>query len=220
MSHVSLPKLNRTTLREQVLESLREAILTGSFRPGDHLAETDLAESYGVSRGTVREALRSLQQAGLVSGDARGMMRVRSLSAQEIHEIFRVRAALEGLAVEEVIVRGDASTVAAELRTCLPPERDFAIEYSQRLALDLQFHERLCELSGNSTLLTTWRSLKDRMRVVMFSSGEGDPVDIMDASHHLPLVEVIEAEDAAEARVAFAQHMADASRRWNADTVP
>ncbi|MDS2173179.1 GntR family transcriptional regulator [Nesterenkonia sp. CL21] len=215
MSNPRLPKLNRMTLREQVLESLRDAILTGTFRPGDHLAETELAESYGVSRGTVREALRTLQQAGLVTGDSRGKVRVRTLGAEEIREIFHVRAALETLAAEEIIARGDAATVASELRALLPPARGAAVDYLKRLNLDLAFHQRLCELSDNTTLLETWQGLEGRMRVVMFSPGEGDPIDIMNDDHHAPLVDAIAAEDPAAVRHAFFAHMDEAARRWS-----
>lgn len=215
MSTKSLPKLSRTTLREQVLDSLRGAILDGTFTPGDHLVETELAESYGVSRGTVREGLRSLEQAGLVNSDPRGQVRVRRLDAAEIREIFQVRAALESLAVDEIIARGEAGAAAAQLRDLLPPAKGDAVDYLERLRRDLAFHQRICELSGNATLLDTWKGLEDRMRVVMFSPGQGDPVDIMDSDHHSPLIEAIAAEDRTAARSAFFSHMDDAARRWS-----
>lgn len=215
MSMPGLPKLNRLTLREQVLESLRESILNGTFRPGDHLAETELAEGYGVSRGTVREALRTLEQARLVSSDSRGKVRVRTLRPEEIDEIFRVRAALEGLAVTEIIGRGEAKTVAAELRGMLPPAKDAQVDYLERLNRDLAFHERLCQLSGNSTLLETWKALEGRMRVVMFSPREGEPVDIMGSDHHTPLIEALQSGDPSAARDAFTRHMSEAALRWN-----
>lgn len=208
-------EVNRLTLREQVLESLRAAIVSGQVRPGDHLAETELAESYGVSRGTIREALRSLQQAGLATGDARGKVRVRKLSGREISEIFRVRAALEALAVQEILDRGAGAEAAAELRRKLPPSREVQIDYVDRLDRDLGFHERLCELSGNEMLLATWRGLEDRMRVVMFSPGEGDPVDTMGADHHEPIVALLENEGRATAYPVLFAHMEQAARRWS-----
>lgn len=210
-----LPKLNRLTLREQVLESLRESILTGAFRPGDHLRETELAEGYGVSRGTVREALRTLEQARLVRSDSRGKVRVRTLAPQEIDEIFRVRAALEGQAAAEIINRSEGESAAAELKDVLPPTPDQPMEYLQRLEADLAFHEHLCELSGNTTLLETWKALEGRMRVVMFSPREGDPVDIMGADHHTPLLDALRSGDTKAAREAFSTHMAEAALRWN-----
>jgi len=98
-----LPSLDRSTLRERALRSLRAAITSGRYRPGDHLGEVELASHLGVSRGTVREALRHLQQEGLVTAGNRGMLRVNSVTPREIRELFRVRAALEGLAVTEII---------------------------------------------------------------------------------------------------------------------
>ena len=62
-----LGSLDRTTLRERALEALRSAITSGQYRPGDPLGEEQLAGRLGVSRGTVREALRHLQQEGLVT---------------------------------------------------------------------------------------------------------------------------------------------------------
>lgn len=215
MTMPDLPQLNRMTLREQALKSLREGILTGVFRPGQHLAETEVAESYGISRGTVREALRTLEQARLVTSDSRGKVSVRILSSKEIEEIFRVRGALEALAAEEIIASGRAASVTAELRELLPPTSEHDVDYLTRLDLDLSFHRRLCELSRNTTLLETWKGLEGQMRVVMFSPGKGDPVSIMNADHHMPLLEALGSENARIAREAFVSHMAEATRRWS-----
>ena len=76
-----LASLDRSTLRERALEALRAAITSGQYRPGDHLGEVELAKNLGVSRGTVREALRHLQQEGLVTAGNRGMLRVNSLKS-------------------------------------------------------------------------------------------------------------------------------------------
>jgi DNA-binding GntR family transcriptional regulator len=89
MATQPLASLDRSTLRERALEALRMAITSGQYRPGDHLGEEELAGRLGVSRGTVREALRHLQQEGLVTAGARGMLRVHSLSATEIGIFFR-----------------------------------------------------------------------------------------------------------------------------------
>jgi DNA-binding GntR family transcriptional regulator len=91
----SLSHLDRSTLRERTLQALRAAITSGEYRPGDHLGEAELATSLGVSRGTVRQALRHLQQEGLVTAGHRSMLRVASLP-QEVRKLFRVQAALEG----------------------------------------------------------------------------------------------------------------------------
>ena len=86
MSAEPLPSLDRSTLRERALQSLRAAITSGRYRPGDHLGEVELASHLGVSRGTVREALRHLQQEGLVTAGNRGMLRVNTVSPREVRD--------------------------------------------------------------------------------------------------------------------------------------
>ena len=105
--------------RERALEALRSAITSGRYRPGDHLGEVELATHLGVSRGTVREALRHLQQEGLVTAGNRGMLRVNEISPREVRELFRVRAALESLAVTEIIRSADRARAVAALREAL-----------------------------------------------------------------------------------------------------
>ena len=79
----------------------------------------ELATHLGVSRGTVREALRHLQQEGLVTAGNRGMLRVSTVTPQEVRELFRVRAALEGLAVAEIIASPRKGAAVATLREAL-----------------------------------------------------------------------------------------------------
>ena len=83
-----LASLDRSTLRERALEALRAAIISGQYRPGDHLGEVDLGKHLGVSRGTVREALRHLQQEGLVTTGNRGMLRVNLVSPTEVGSCY------------------------------------------------------------------------------------------------------------------------------------
>src|SRR4051794_8750177 len=111
--------LDRSTLRERSLVALRAAILSGPCRPGARLTEEDLAGRLGVSRGTVREALRHLQQEGLVTPGARGTLPVSSLTPGEVRELFRVRAALEALAVRELIASPRREAAVEALRAAL-----------------------------------------------------------------------------------------------------
>ena len=78
--------------------------------------ETELSEALQISRGTLREAMRQLQQEGLISAGARGRLSVRHLDAKEIRDIFDVRAALESLAARELASRPDRAEAVAALR--------------------------------------------------------------------------------------------------------
>src|SRR6188472_3084899 len=91
----SLGSISTQTRRELILERLRSAISSGELASGTHLAETELSEALGVSRGTLREALRHLQQEGLLTSDSRGRLSVRVVTVKEVGEIFSVRCAIE-----------------------------------------------------------------------------------------------------------------------------
>jgi DNA-binding GntR family transcriptional regulator len=208
--------LNRLTLREQVLENLRDAIVTGELRPGSVLTETELADRFQVSRGTVREALRALQTARLVTGDARGTLQVHVPDEREIAEVYRVRAALEGLALREIIASPHRAEYVGQLRDALPPEKN-GYSFVEALNLDLAFHERLCRLSANQILLETWTRLEDQMRVVLLSSGRDEPIELMGRAHHTPIVDAIEAGDLDQATHLIYEHMDIAARQWSAD---
>ncbi len=212
MSVESLSALDRSTLRERSLEALRSAILTGRYRPGDHLGEVELAGSLGVSRGTVREALRHLQQEGLVTAGNRGMLRVNSLSSAEVHELFRVRAALEGLAVREVIASPRREAAADTLRAAVERLSD-EDEPAARMEADLAFHLMLCQLSGNSMLVEAWQRLEGRMRVAILN-GASWQAPMMARDRHVPIVEAIERGDVEAAVRVVDEHMAAAAEHF------
>jgi DNA-binding GntR family transcriptional regulator len=209
-----LSSLDRSTLRERALEALRLAITSGRYRPGDHLGEVELATHLGVSRGTVREALRHLQQEGLVTAGNRGMLRVSTVSPQEIRELFRVRAALEGLAVAEIIASPRRDAAVGTLRDALSKLGGIDGDFAANVESDLGFHLLLCRLSGNSMLVETWRHLEGRIRVtIMNGEVEGMP-SMMSRDRHAPIVDAIERGDVPAAVSVVEQHMAAAAEQY------
>jgi DNA-binding GntR family transcriptional regulator len=208
-----LPSLDRSTLRERALEALRAAILSGQYRPGDHLGEVELAGSLGVSRGTVREALRHLQQEGLVTAGNRAMLRVSSLSPAEVRELFQVRAALEGLAVRQIIGSSRREPAVGALRTALEQLTDEGEDFPARVEADLAFHLQLCRLGGNSMLVEAWQHLEGRMRIAILS-GAARQAPMMAHDRHAPIVDAIERGDVPAARRVVEDHMASAAEHF------
>jgi DNA-binding GntR family transcriptional regulator len=208
-----LASLDRSTLRERSLESLRSAILSGQYRPGDQLTEVELANSLGVSRGTVREALRHLQQEGLVSAGNRGILRVNSLTPVEVRELFQVRAALEGMAVREVIASPRREAAVGALRAALDRLRDEGEDFRARIEADLAFHLELCRQAGNSMLVEAWQHLEGRMRVAILN-GAAWQAPMMARDRHAPILDAIERADVTAAVHVVEEHMASAAERF------
>jgi DNA-binding GntR family transcriptional regulator len=203
----SLSSLDRSTLRERTLQSLRSAITSGQYRPGDHLGEAELATSLGVSRGTLRQALRHLQQEGLVTAGNRGTIRVSSFSTDEIRELFRVRAALEGLAAIQVISSADRGAAVDSLRTALERLVEAGADFTARVDADLGFHLLLCQLSKNSVLVDTWRQLEGRLRVVIVAAGPIRAQPSLSYEGHSAIIDTIESGSSSAAVDTINQHM-------------
>lgn len=98
-------------LRQQVLDGLRQAIISGGLEPGRRLTERELTEMMGVSRTVVREALRQLESEGLVAIIPNKGPVVRELSVTEARDLYAIRAALEGLAARLFVERADDAAV-------------------------------------------------------------------------------------------------------------
>ena len=211
MSVEPLPSLDRSTLRERALRALRSAITSGQYRPGDHLGEVELATRLGISRGTVREALRHLQQEGLVTAGHRGMLRVNKLTPKEIRGLYQVRAALEGLAVATIIRSFRRDAALATLRAALSRLSDSSADFTQHVEADLGFHLLLCQLADNPMLVETWRHLEGRIRVAIMSHAAAQLPGIMSRDRHAPIVDAIARGNVPAAIAVVEQHMAVAA---------
>ncbi len=209
----SLGAVDRSTLRERCLAALRSAITTGRIASGAHLSEIPLAETLGVSRATVREALRHLQQDGLIVAGRRGMLRVRTLDEGGIRELYEVRAALEGSAAETLATRADRTAATAALGDAISRLEDAEGDLPAQVEADLGFHVTLCELAGNATLLRLWRSLEGAIRVTIMHAGPGRALHNMSAARHRPIAASIARGDAEAARDTIRRHMAEAADR-------
>ncbi len=200
--------LEKKSLREQALSALRTAITSGELEPGRHLVETELSDMLQISRGTLREALRQLEQEGLLSAGPRGRLSVRHLDSKEIRDIFAVRAALESLAVRTLCELPDRASVIASLRSAVDAMAAAAeASLEERIESDLEFHRTLCRLTGNETLLHSWESLEGSIRMSIMFAGIERAVKNMSVDRHHDIVAAIETGNATLARTTVLEHM-------------
>lgn len=152
------------TLRRKAVNVLREAIFSGHFRPGQRLVERDLCEQLGVSRSSIREALRYLEAEGLAESRGTKGVYVAALTAKDAAAIYEVRAALESEAARHFAVRASEADLG-DLRAAFD-------EASAHVAANLDGYrkatERFIEIvfrgAGNPVAETLADSLNARIR--------------------------------------------------------
>ena len=150
-------KIEMRTVGKEVVNSLRDAIVSGKIGLGTHLAESDLAAQMAVSRIPVREALRQLEQEGLVVRHLNRGCFVTNFSEHDIQEVFSLRSQLEGMAFEWAIPNlGEEDLLILET---IIQEQSRAIQgknYDDLARLDMQFHEFICLKANHHRLLKAW----------------------------------------------------------------
>jgi DNA-binding GntR family transcriptional regulator len=143
---------------------LREAIVTNTFKPGMRLRADDLARKLGVSKTPVREALRKLQAEELITVAAGNVLTVKSISEQQLFEIYYTREALEGMAAR-LAVENAGPIELANLRAILDRVRTSAATNLKQLrALTGEFQLAVFRAARNETLYRLLRHLQEQMR--------------------------------------------------------
>ena len=196
----------RSTLRDQVKDVLVERILDGVYGPGERIVEMRVAEEFGVSQAPVREALRELELLRLVVSEPFRGARVREVSAEELAEIYPVRAALEEVAARGATpaLAGDVSALAAEIKSMRKAaERGDVHDF---IAHDVAFHRVIVDASGNRTLQDLWRSLHVDLRTTITLIKHVEDLAGV-AESHVPVLEAIRTGDAERAASVLRRHI-------------
>lgn len=149
-------------LREKVVQAVRKAILSGVLQPGLRLTERDLIELTGVSRTSVREALRHLQTLGLVEATSSRGLRVATLDRDSALHIYELRAALEPAAAELFVKRATDEEVE-EVATARDPLSD---DVEERLASARRVDGLLMRGARNPILAATLEPLHTRIHAL------------------------------------------------------
>lgn len=154
------------TLREQVFVTLRRKILRGELVPGEKLREIKLAGELGVSRTPVREAIRQLENEGLVVMLPHRGAQVASITQRELADVLEVRRSLEKLAISCAVKR----MTKEDERKLLAAEKHFEsvvraknVGIIELGAADEGFHEVIYSSTGNRRLMQILSNLREQM---------------------------------------------------------
>ncbi len=200
------------SLRSMVAARLREAIVTARFPPGVRLIERNLCELMGVSRTSVREALRELESEGLITQIPNRGPVVTTLSTKEARDIFTIRAELECLASALFATNATDEQMAALAQTTEKLAQVYEnFEPATLLRLKDEFYSTLLEGANNEALATLVRTILARvarLRVVSLSKQSRSRESIKEIRK---LVEALLTRDPAAARRMCLTHIENAA---------
>jgi GntR family transcriptional regulator of gluconate operon len=199
--------VRQAPLGEQLLAQLRALIVRGELAIGTHLVEGWMADRFGVSRGPVRDALRQLEIEGLVETRKRGVF-VRGLSDTDLVELYAVRAALEGLAIREVIAKLETADLTP-LDAAVAAMRSAAADADPTAfaGADLDFHSAFYAIGGNRRLEATWALHRPLFAAMLAATNNTDRDLVPVAQDHDDLAAVVRAGEVEPALAALAVHL-------------
>lgn len=200
--------ISRTSTAEQIAEALNESIVRGELLPGSRVRESALATRLGVSRNTVREAVRIVEQGGLVQHEVNRGAIVKRVAVEDTDDLYRVRELLELSAIAEARRSTDLSGVEqalAELRTALG-----TADRNETVERDLGFHAAIVALLGSPRLDRIFADLRQQLRfylaVVSVEDEELAKADDL-IEQHAAVLRALQAGDRVHARTLLRDHL-------------
>jgi len=199
-----------------VAREVERMILAGELSVGERVNESALAAHFRVSRGPVREALRGLEESGLLRLEKNRGVFVREISLAEADEIYDLREALDELVGERLAKRFDPA--ARKAVHALLDEMDRASAQGDAASyhmLNLRFHDALVDATGNAKLIATYRRLIKELhlfRLKGLTIGGGLPVS---NDEHRAIVKAIEAGEADVAGKRMRDHVRASRKRMH-----
>jgi GntR family transcriptional regulator of gluconate operon len=184
-------RVTQPSLVEVVAQNLRQAILTGSLRPGQRISDARVASEMGISRAPVREAIRNLAARGLVDEEPRRGAFVTQLSHRTAHNVYDCRRALEGLAARRLADFSNLDELVKVLQGIVHEMADLSGGIASA-EVDHRFHVTLCELADNAWLIRLYAQIADQSRLMQALDSFAHPSADDDlATPHQAIVDAI-----------------------------
>ena len=201
-----LEPLRSPSLVDLAYRSIRDSILSGQLPMGTRLLDVKLARELEVSRGTVRDALTRLVDAGLVVEQPRQGMFVREFGPQDVIDIYNLRIAIEPVAAR-LAVRQRIDLAQLERRLTEMRAAAEAGDVPAVSAAELAFHFEICEGSRNQHLIDCYGMIQARVRMALSLDNRGNVDYRTIADRHVPLLEALRSGDELQAATAAHAHI-------------
>ena len=206
-------QINRVSVADQVATLLRQRILEGELRPGTQLQELTLASSLGVSRNTMREAIRILSLEGLLRRNLHRGAAVSQLSLEDVREIYQLRRMMELPAV--LGARRASPEVLRELGDAVEQYEEAvkSRNWTRAVHHDLRFHGLLIRFHNNKRLDAFYRNMLGELRVgmVLVDRSHDDPGALIPV--HRKMFECLNTGKFKQCAALLEQHLEDSEAR-------
>ena len=189
-------KLAFKTLRENVSEEIRLKILNQELTPGMRIIEQDLSDELGVSRGPIREALRQLEQEGMVEYTRNVGCSVREITIQDVYETYLLRSNYEMIAVRLYEAQFTDEEIA-RMEETLELMKNLTIEnYSKIVSYGCMLHEVIIEKAGLARLKKAWQD-QEYGEILSCNAGFVDKQTVLERQYpiHRELVDICKTRD-------------------------
>lgn len=207
MATLSLPR----TVKEQLVDHLRDEIIRGTFGPGERLLLDDVAARFNVSTMPVREALRDLESEGLVTIYPHRGAVVTELTAEDLQDIYDVRATLEAMATRLAVPRMTKATYQ-ELEQIIEQMDGQLGHVAALVKLNHQFHSTLYAKSGRRHLCELTRSLRYRTQHYLHAYMDDLGSMALAQGEHRAILEACQSGNAEKAALLVGEHVAEVGR--------
>ena len=195
------------------IELIREAIVDGRLHPGQRLKEEELARELGISRTPVREALLMLQAEGLVDATPNRGATVRRHTAEDIDDLYQLRALLEGHATRRATSGLSDEAIASLRESCLRFEallRQGTNDLRELVKENLSFHATILDGAGSARLASMVRNVIELPLVYRSYTWYSPEQQQISAHYHVQIVRALEARDADRAEIVMKEHIFEA----------
>lgn len=206
--------INRFSMREEVYNTLLDWIMEGILRPGEKVLDKDLAERLGVSRTPVREAIRRLEDKGLIESAANKWTRVARVSIEEPKKFYPIIWTLEELALEQGMEK--LCEKDFELMDRLNTKIAKAVNDGDAIKAsltDTEFHNVYIEKSGNQHLIDILQDLKIKFRRVEVTYFGGSACAMVSVEEHAAILEALRNKDSEGAKSIVRQNWVNSLAR-------
>lgn len=207
MGEFTFKQQSNVSLREKVTHDLREAILNGHIQPGQRIKEMEIAEQMGISRGPVREAIRHLEREGLLISYPYKETVVADLNVDEVQQILLpIRYHIETYVLRRYASQFDEAFFV-RLQSVIDRMNEALANGNRSVLvdLDIEFHETIIGLAVERTVLITWRSIVNQIRL-HFSKNLRFQYDLI-ASDHQALLDSFRTRDPETIHAAMQRHL-------------